>query len=123
MSLVESKQNDLTVNRHIGEKIKQRRKALNLSQIELAKHLEISAQQLHKYEKGVDRVSASKLVGLSKVLSVSPKFFYQGLEGFSTLHSRGVIVVCKNKEGKKISLKLLDDDHIFSEIKVLKKNL
>ena len=123
MSVKDSKQNGLFVARHIGEKIKERRMDLNLSQTDLAKRLGFTPQQMHKYEKGTNRISTDTLLELSKILSVPPKFFYQGLEGFSALHSREIVVVCKNEEGNKFSLRLLDDEYIFSEIKVVEKKL
>lgn len=121
MSLTDSKHNDLLVRRHIGEKIKQQRKSLNMNQAGVAQHLGISAQQFYKYEKGVDQIPLGKLLELSKFFQVSPDFFYQGLEGFKTSH-RELTVMCKNEEGKQFSLRLIDDDHIFSEIKVIEKN-
>lgn len=122
MSSIDLEQNDLLVRCHIGEKLQQRRKDLKLRQSDLAKLLGVSPQQIFKYEKGVDRVSTEKLLELSRILSVPPNYFYPKLEGFSAPH-RGVIVVCKNKEGKGISLRLIDEDHIFSEIKVIEQKL
>lgn len=122
MSSTVLEQNSLLVRRHIGEKLKQRRTALKLRQADLAKLLRVSPQQIFKYEKGQDWVSTEKLLELSTILSVSPSFFYPKLEGFGAPH-RGVIVVCKNKEGKGISLRLIDEDHIFSEIKVIEQKL
>jgi transcriptional regulator with XRE-family HTH domain len=57
------KQEEIIINRHIGEKIKQRRKALNLNQAELAKLLDYRTL-LHtniKIKKGIDRIVVSKL--------------------------------------------------------------
>lgn len=54
----------------VGSKIRFYRKKYGLSQEMLAKQLNISAQQLQKYEKGVNRVSASRLFLLSKILKI-----------------------------------------------------
>lgn len=118
MSEIESKLSNLHVRRHIGEKIKQRRKSLSLTQPELAMKLGISAHQLFKYESGVNRVSTEKLMLLSKILNVSPNFFYQGLAEFR-VPGRELTLMCRNEEGKQFRLKLIDDDHIFSEIRIL----
>lgn len=69
------------IDRHIGSRIRLRRKILNISQYSLAYDLEISFQQLQKYESGENRISASRLYEIAKLLNVSPHFFFEGLEG------------------------------------------
>jgi transcriptional regulator with XRE-family HTH domain len=56
-----------------------RRKALGLSQTTVAERLNLTFQQLQKYERGANRISASKLYGLATVLGVSINWFYEGL--------------------------------------------
>jgi len=69
------------VDRHIGSRIRLRRKVLNISQYSLSYDLGISFQQLQKYESGENRVSASRLYEISKILKTSPHFFFDGLDG------------------------------------------
>ena len=64
------------VDIYVGEKLKERRKLLGLSQTELANMLGISFQQIQKYEKGTNRISASRLVDLSNVLDVNITYFF-----------------------------------------------
>ena len=64
------------VDIYVGEKLKERRKLLGLSQTELADMLGISFQQIQKYEKGKNRISASRLVDLSNVLDVNITYFF-----------------------------------------------
>jgi transcriptional regulator with XRE-family HTH domain len=55
-----------------------RRAEKGISQIALAKHLDISSHQVQKYEKGVNRVGASRLQQIAEMLGVDMPFFYDG---------------------------------------------
>jgi transcriptional regulator with XRE-family HTH domain len=67
------------VDVHVGKKIREARLVRGLTQAGVAKQLGLSFQQLQKYETGHNRVSASKLYELSRLLKVSPSHFFQGL--------------------------------------------
>lgn len=69
------------VDIHVGKRVKEIRTVRGLTQSNVAEHLGISFQQLQKYETGANRVSASRMFELSKLLNVSPSFFFEGLEG------------------------------------------
>lgn len=62
----------------IGARIKQRRLVLKLTQTEVAEAIGVRFQQLQKYETGINRVSASRLVDLGKALDVPPSYFFEG---------------------------------------------
>jgi transcriptional regulator with XRE-family HTH domain len=66
------------VDTHIGQKIRARRTLLGLSQTKLADAAGISFQQVQKYEKGPNRVGASRLQQLSEALGVPPFYFFEG---------------------------------------------
>jgi transcriptional regulator with XRE-family HTH domain len=66
------------VDTHVGQKIRARRIYLQMSQTEVADALDISFQQIQKYEKGSNRVGASRLQQISDVLGVSPFYFFEG---------------------------------------------
>ncbi len=68
------------VDIHVGERIKLRRKLLGLSQQQMAKKLGLTFQQIQKYEKGLNRVGASRLWDISRVLNVSMDFFFSDME-------------------------------------------
>ncbi|MGF1456181.1 MAG: helix-turn-helix domain-containing protein [Alphaproteobacteria bacterium] len=68
------------VDEHVGERIRQRRTLLGLTQEQLASALEISYQQVQKYETGANRVSAGRLYEIAKHLDVEIGFFFEGLE-------------------------------------------
>ncbi|WP_456389884.1 helix-turn-helix domain-containing protein [Profundibacter sp.] len=69
------------VDIHVGKRIKEIRTVRGLTQSNVADHLSISFQQLQKYETGANRVSASRMFELSKLLNITPAFFFEGLEG------------------------------------------
>ncbi len=65
----------------IGEKIRARRERLGFSQARLADAIGLTLQQVQKYERGINRVSASKLFCIAHVLSEDVGHFYDGLPG------------------------------------------
>ena len=72
------------IDRHIGSRLRLRRKILNISQYSLSYDLGISFQQLQKYESGESRISANRLYEISKILKTSPYFFFDGLDGIES---------------------------------------
>jgi transcriptional regulator with XRE-family HTH domain len=68
------------VDRHVGLHIRMRRKALGMSQERLADALGLTFQQVQKYERGANRVSASKLWEIACALQTNVAYFYEGLE-------------------------------------------
>ena len=68
------------IERHVGLRIRQRRTDLGLTQQQLAGLIGVTYQQAHKYERGVNRVSAGRLYELAKALGVEVGFFYDGLD-------------------------------------------
>ena len=71
----------LPLDAHVGSCIKSQRLALGISQEKLADAVGVTFQQVQKYEKGVNRVSASRLQQIADVLAVSPGFFFEGAPG------------------------------------------
>jgi transcriptional regulator with XRE-family HTH domain len=69
------------IDLHVGERLKQARTLRGLSQSGVASQSNISFQQVQKYEKGSNRISASRLFEFSQVLEVPPCFFFEGLIG------------------------------------------
>lgn len=62
---------------HVGKRLRLRRLALGYSQQTLAKMMDLTFQQIQKYEKGTNRISASRLYEVSLVLRTSPNFFFK----------------------------------------------
>src|SRR5919107_3977763 len=67
------------IDRHVGGRIRERRIMLGLTQQQLADLIGVTYQQAHKYERGINRVSAGRLFEIAKVLSVAIGYFYEGL--------------------------------------------
>ena len=67
------------VDIHVGGRVRMRRKMLGISQETLADALGLTFQQVQKYERGANRVSASKLYEIAKTLQVPVSFFFDGL--------------------------------------------
>lgn len=67
------------VDLHVGARIRLRRKMLGYSQHRLAEDLGLTFQQVQKYERGLNRVSASKLYDISRSLQTSVAYFFEGL--------------------------------------------
>src|ERR1700760_1136603 len=67
------------VDLHVGARIRMRRKLLGVSQQALAESLGLTFQQVQKYERGANRVSASKLYEIARALHVPVPYFFEGL--------------------------------------------
>src|SRR5262249_38137644 len=68
------------IDRHVGARIRERRIMLGLTQQQLADLIGVTYQQAHKYERGINRVSAGRLFEVAQVLSVPVSHFFEGLE-------------------------------------------
>ena len=64
---------------HVGARVRLRRKQLGMNQTKLAGAIGVAYQQVQKYEKGTNRISASRLFNLSRVLDVPISFFFEDL--------------------------------------------
>lgn len=67
------------VDLHVGGRVRLRRKMLGVSQEHLADALGLTFQQVQKYERGANRISASKLYEIAKTLQVPVSYFFDGL--------------------------------------------
>jgi transcriptional regulator with XRE-family HTH domain len=66
------------IDKHVGSRVRMRRLMLDLTQMQLADGLGLTFQQVQKYEKGTNRISASRLHRLSHILHVPVPFFFEG---------------------------------------------
>jgi transcriptional regulator with XRE-family HTH domain len=66
------------IDKHVGSRIRMRRLMLDMSQTDTAAALGLTFQQVQKYEKGTNRISASRLQRLCQVLQVPVAFFFEG---------------------------------------------
>lgn len=69
------------IDHHVGQRLRQRRRLLGLTQQKLAEAVNIRFQQIQKYESGANRISASRLWSLSRALDIPVSYFFDGLNG------------------------------------------
>ncbi len=85
-------------DRHVGGRIRERRIMLGLSQQQLAQMIGVTYQQAHKYERGLNRISAGRLFEIAQVLGVPVSWFFEGLSG--------EVVPAEMTHGQRMSLEL-----------------
>ncbi len=71
-------------NEHLGNKLKLRRLALGLTQTKVAKAINVTFQQIQKYEKGTNGVSSIRLLQLSNYLKVPINYFFEDYSDYLT---------------------------------------
>ena len=91
---------------HVGARLAQRRALLGMSQMTMGKVVGLSFQQIQKYERGRDRISASRLYEFAKVLDVPVSYFFEKMAaGAMRLKSKRVVTKAKSKPAKKAAQK------------------
>lgn len=68
------------IDKHVGTRIRERRIMMGLSQQQMADMIGVTYQQAHKYERGINRISAGRLFEITQVLGVPLTYFFEGLE-------------------------------------------
>jgi len=66
------------IDKHVGARVRMRRMMISMSQEKLGEKLGITFQQIQKYEKGTNRIGASRLQQIANVLGVPVSFFFEG---------------------------------------------
>ena len=93
-------QSTATIDGRVGGRIRERRIMLGLTQQQLAEMIGVTYQQAHKYERGINRVSAGRLFEIARALSMPITYFYDGIrdEGprLITLHQRMQLEIARN---------------------------
>ena len=75
-----------SMDNHVGLRIRERRVMMGLSQQQLARSIGVTYQQEHKYERGLNRISAGRLFAIAQALATEPAWFF---EGMSAEHAAG----------------------------------
>jgi transcriptional regulator with XRE-family HTH domain len=73
-------------DKHVGSRVRMRRMMLSMSQEKLGDALDLTFQQVQKYEKGTNRIGASRLQQISQILQVPVSFFFEGAPHGSESH-------------------------------------
>jgi transcriptional regulator with XRE-family HTH domain len=81
MGKIKTKGTPSDIDVHVGQRMRVRRSLLGFSQEKLAEAIGITFQQIQKYERGTNRVSAGRLFELSKVLNVPVSYFFDQMSG------------------------------------------
>src|SRR6202048_3742919 len=71
------------IDKHVGRRVRMRRMMLSMSQEKLGDALGLTFQQVQKYEKGTNRIGASRLQQISNILQVPVSFFFEGAPNLS----------------------------------------
>jgi transcriptional regulator with XRE-family HTH domain len=82
--MIENKKKPNPIDTHVGSRVRLRRNMLGMSQEKLGESLGITFQQIQKYEKGTNRVGASRLQAISTILNVPVSFFFEDAPGVPT---------------------------------------
>ena len=88
------------IDDHVGGRIRERRMMLGLTQPRLAEMIGVTYQQAHKYERGINRVSAGRLFEIARALSAPITYFFEGIgeEGPRPIlpHQRTLLEITRN---------------------------
>ena len=88
------------IDDHVGGRIRERRLMLGLTQQQLAEMIGVTYQQAHKYERGINRVSAGRLFEIARALSAPITYFFEGIgeEGPRPIlpHQRTLLEITRN---------------------------
>ena len=76
---------ELNFNVHLGKKIRMRRLSLGLTQTKVAQAINVTFQQIQKYEKGTNGVSSSRLMQLSQFLKVPITYFFEQYKNYKEI--------------------------------------
>ncbi|NEJ69219.1 helix-turn-helix domain-containing protein [Rhizobium phaseoli] len=109
--MIENKKKPNPIDIHVGSRIRLRRTMLGMSQEKLGESLGITFQQIQKYEKGTNRVGASRLQNISNILNVPVSFFFEdapgensgAVGGMETSSSNYVVDFLSSSEGLQLN--------------------
>lgn len=105
------------VDVHVGERLRLRRTLLGMSQEKLAESVGLTFQQVQKYERGTNRVSASRLYQFSKILDTSVSYFFEQFSG-DNAQTAPVYAFSDNEQEKFVNEEHLYDKETIELIRV-----
>ncbi len=119
------------VDIHVGRRMRQQREMRGLTQVDLARQLGLSFQQVQKYETGANRISSSRLWQVCDVLDVTPGYFFEGLEGKKQRGRRPGGIAEESQDGRSArqvlvlnkAFKQVDDTRVRRQVVQLVKSL
>ena len=119
------------VDIHVGRRMRQQRELCGLTQVELARQLGLSFQQVQKYETGANRISSSRMWQVCEMLDVTPGYFFEGLEGKKQRGRRPGGIAEESQDGRSArqvlvlnkAFKQVDDTRVRRQVVQLVKSL
>lgn len=114
---------DKNVDVYVGGRVKDRRSELGMSQSKLAANLGVTFQQVQKYEKGTNRISASTLYAIARILKVNWHYFIDGYQNATSLSDGAGAVYDVDKKKKREANELLRAFFKIENPKIRKKFL
>ena len=132
--MVDEKKKPNPTDVHVGSRIRLRRNMMGMSQERLGESLGITFQQVQKYEKGTNRVGASRLQDIASILTAPVSFFFDDIPGNEQAVGRGfaedgpnssILALCTSQEGLQLNRAFfsITDDKIRRRIIDLIKSL
>ena len=110
-------------NKHLGNMLKTRRLALGLTQTKVAKAINVTFQQIQKYDTGANRVSAGRLYLIAQELDISPGWFFEGLQDNQVDSDQAFTSSSRFAIDCVRSLTRLKDDRVRSAIQTMIRTL
>lgn len=107
------------IDTHIGARIRGRRTAMKMSQSALAEAIGVRFQQIQKYERGMNRVSAGRLLDVAKALQVSLDYFFEGQTFDASAGRRKPVQPAAQSADPKLALKAAHLDEIAARLETL----
>lgn len=91
------------VDKHVGSRVRMRRMMLSMSQEKLGDGLGLTFQQVQKYEKGTNRIGASRLQQIANILQVPVAFFFEGIKTMQMPNHDYINSFLSSKDGLSLS--------------------
>ena len=107
------------VDVHVGKRVRFKRKVLGYTQSDLGKKVGLTFQQIQKYEKGENRISASKLFQISQVLNTCVSFFFEGYSDERVVSTEKTFIDDKQSIDLVQSFKTIKNDKLKKRIMLL----
>ena len=98
-----------SIDKHVGRRVRMRRKMLAMSQTQLAEALGLTYQQVQKYEDGTNRIGAGRLQQISDILQVPVAFFFEGMASTPTTAAAPNASAPHGSHGSGLSMAQIDD--------------
>ncbi|MSO14114.1 helix-turn-helix domain-containing protein [Candidatus Aquarickettsia rohweri] len=105
------------VDLHVGKRLKQKRIEKGISQDDLAGSVNLTFQQVQKYEKATNRISASKLYDFAKFLGIDVKYFFEGIDDYVTPEVKINYASDVNKNSFGINIKSKEIENLVEHYK------